>query len=59
MLRGKTTSLPVLLSSDFPFFVALHRWFQDVSSRPVWLAIKDVDVTSNYTCKETSLATVS
>ena len=38
-------SLPMLLSDS----VAIHRWFEDISTRPVWLAIKDVDVTSNYT----------
>jgi len=26
----------------------VKRWFKEISSRPVWLAIKDVDVTSNY-----------
>jgi len=40
--------LRVLLLSDSSFFVALHRWFKEISSRPAWLAIKDVDLTSNY-----------
>jgi len=27
----------------------VKKWFKEICSRPVWLAIKDVDVTSNYT----------
>ena len=48
MSRSKTISLCVLmlLLSDF---VVLPRWYKDISSRPVWLAIKDVDVASTLT----------
>ena len=46
MSRGKVDDFVACAVAILLF--ALHRWFKGISSRPVWLAIKDVDVTSNY-----------